>query len=367
MLKSEIEHIRSGIKTGRFANEAAVRQGIVLRLLQTLSWPTYDTQVVAPEYSVEGTRVDYALCHPPGKPVVFIEVKQIGQSGGGERQLFEYAFHKGVPMAILTDGQEWHFFLPAEQGDYGERRVYKLDIVEREIDETVTRLQRYLDYRAICSGEAINAARADYQNVARGRLIKKTFPDAWRRLVDDEDELLLELIADRVESLCGYKPDPDTVAEFLKKQADLNPVATCQPVSPPPARPGPSPQRPASTPQSHSLAQVGFALNGRFQPARNARDVLAKVFIELADRDPTFLERFATLPKHGRTRRYLGRTPNELYPERPDLARDFSQEIRPGWWLGINLSRAAISRIIEMACEVAGLRYGTDLKVNVGE
>jgi hypothetical protein len=37
---------------------------------------------------------------------VFIEVKQIGRSDGGERQLFEYAFHRGVPMTILTDGQE---------------------------------------------------------------------------------------------------------------------------------------------------------------------------------------------------------------------------------------------------------------------
>ena len=75
----------------------------------------------------------------------------------------------------------------------------------------MTRLQRYLDYRAICSGDAINAARADYQNVARERLIEKTLPEAWHRLVDDEDELLLELIGDRVESLCGYKPDPDMV------------------------------------------------------------------------------------------------------------------------------------------------------------
>ncbi|EQD78280.1 Type I restriction enzyme R protein N terminal domain protein, partial [mine drainage metagenome] len=115
--------------------EASVQQGIVLRLLHALSWPSYDTQIVCPEYSLEGRRVDYALCHPPGKPIAFVEVKQIGQSEGAERQLFEYAFHVGVPLAILTDGQEWNFFLPGEQGDYGERRVYKLDIVERDISE----------------------------------------------------------------------------------------------------------------------------------------------------------------------------------------------------------------------------------------
>jgi hypothetical protein len=227
-------------------------------------------------------------------------------------------------------------------------------------------LKRYLDYRAIRSGEAISAARADYQNVARERLIEKTFPDAWHRLVEDEDELLLELIADRVESLCGYKPNPDTVAEFLKKRVDLK-SATTQPSVYPPVQPVTSLPPPISPPPIHPLGRVGFTLNGRFQPSRNARDVLAKVFIEFADRNSTFLERFASLPKHGRTRRYLARTPNELYPERPDLARDFSQEIKPGWWLGINLSRAAIYRIIRMACEVAGLRFDTDIKVDLGD
>lgn len=310
--------------------------------------------------------MDFSLCHPAGKPVVFIEAKQVGQSDGGERQLFEYAFHKGVPMVVLTDGQEWHFFLPAEQGDYGERRVYKLDIIEREIDEIVTRLQRYLDYRAICSGEAMKVARADYQNVARDRQIKAAFPEAWAKLVAEEDELLLELLADRVESICGYKPDPDTVAAFLQEKIALK-SAVAVPSVPATASPCPVTVPTPATAGERHMNKIGFTLNGHLHSARNARDVFVKVFSELAKQDPTFLERFATLPKHGRTRRYLARTPAELYPERPDLARDFSLDLGSGWWLGVNLSRAAISRIIEMACEVTGLRYGNDLKVNLGE
>ena len=105
-IEQEIEGIRAGIKAGRFSNEASVSQGIVLRLLNALGWPTYDTDAVWPEYSLSGKRVDYALCSPPSKPIAFIEVEQIGQSDGAERQLFEYAFHIGVPMAILTDGRE---------------------------------------------------------------------------------------------------------------------------------------------------------------------------------------------------------------------------------------------------------------------
>ena len=363
-LERDIEEIRAGIKAGRFGNEAAVSQGIVLRLLHALGWPAYDTQAVSPQYALEDRRVDYALCHPPGKPIAFVEVKKLGQSDGAERQLFEYAFHKGVQLAILTDGQEWNFFLPGEQGDYGERRVYKLDIIERDVGECSHRLSRYLKYDAILSGAAIEAAREDYRNVSRERQMKSTLPQAWTQLVEAEDELLLELLADRVESLCGYKPDPDTVAAFLKDYVAR--PAPPKPPSPPP-RPAalalrPVPQRPDSQPSA-----IGFILDGRHYPARNACDVLMNVLEVLAKRDPSFPERFASLPKHGRTRRYLARNPDDLYPGRPDLARDHSKQLSSGWWIGTNHSRTTIGRIIEMACNVGHLRYGQDLTVELGE
>ncbi|MFA6970020.1 MAG: hypothetical protein WC208_01345 [Gallionella sp.] len=368
-LAKHIEEIRLGIKAGRFVNEASISQGIVLRILHALSWPAYDTQVVCPEYSLQGRRVDYALCHPPSRPIAFVEVKQIGQSEGAERQLFEYAFHIGVQLAILTDGQEWNFFLPGEQGDYGERRVYKLDIVERDISECVARLTRYLQYDACISGAAIEAAREDYRNVSRDRQMKATLPKAWARLLEEEDELLIELVADRVENLCGYKPAPDTVARFLKENVALKsaPAATLHasfraqpsaPVAVPNAARIDSSQKPSS---------VGFILDGQSFAARNALDVLKGVFEALAKRDAGILERFAALPKHGRTRRYLARNSNDLYPDRPDLVRDHSMQLTSGWWLSTNHSRATIERIIEMACDVAHLKYGKDLQANLGE
>jgi hypothetical protein len=371
-LADHIEEIRAGIKAGRYANEAAVSQGIILRLLQALGWPTYDTQIVCPEHALEGRRVDYALCHPVAKPIAFIEVKQIGQSDGAERQLFEYAFHVGVPLAILTDGQEWNFFLPAEQGDYAERRVYKLDILERELSESVARLERYLAYAEVSSGRAITAAREDYQNVSRGRQVLATLPEAWSKLVAEEDDLLLELVADKVESLCGFKPDLDTVARFLRENVLLR--SGSPPPSPAPKFPGathtapitvPTPHRPSSpTPVAGT---IGFSLDGRFTRCRNGREVLVGVFEALAQLDPSFLERFAARPRHGRTRRYLARSPEELYPGRPDLARGHYAKLRSGWYVGTNVSLVQIERIIEMACEVARLSFGRELVINVGE
>lgn len=373
-LTEHIQEVREGIKSGMYGNEAAVSQGIVLRLLHALGWPTYDTQVVCPEFSLSGRRVDYALCHPSNKPVAFIEVKQIGQSDGAERQLFEYAFHEGVQLAILTDGQEWNFFLPAEQGNYTERRVYKLDMVERDVDESVTRLDKYLGYARVSSGAAIAAAREDYQNVSRSRQMRTTLPDAWSKLVAEEDELLLDLLADKVESLCGFKPDVDTVARFLRENVGLRggPQAVAHalratPVSPPSPAPALT-TRPTTAPPAESRAGgVGYTLEGRFTPCRNGREVLVAVFEALAKRDATFLERFASRPKHGRTRRYLARSPEELYPGRPDLAQEHFSKLKSGWYVGTNVSHAQIKKIIEMACEVSSVRFGKELIVNVGE
>lgn len=372
-ITEHIEDVRAGIKAGRYGNEAAVSQGIVLRLLQALGWPTYDTQVVCPEFSLSGKRVDYALCHPLNKPVAFIEVKQIGQSDGAERQLFEYAFHVGVPLAILTDGQEWNFFLPAEQGDYAERRVYKLDMVERDVAESVARLERYLSYAQVSSGAAIAAAREDYKNVSRSRQMLSTLPEAWSKLVTEEDELLLELLADKVESLCGFKPDVDTVARFLREsvglrgnqQAVLQTMRTVSPTTAAPLAPSTKPH--SAPPENASPNGVGYTFEGRFVPCRNGREVLIAVFEALARRDSTFLERFAARPKHGRTRRYLARSPEDLYPSRPDLAREHSFKLQSGWYVGTNVSHAQIERIIEMACEVSRVRFGKELTVNVGK
>lgn len=90
-LRETIERVRAAMAAGQFVNEASISNGIVLPLLNDLGWPVFDPTVVAPEFTLEGRRVDFALCHPRNRPAVFVEVKQPGRSEGADRQLFEYA------------------------------------------------------------------------------------------------------------------------------------------------------------------------------------------------------------------------------------------------------------------------------------
>jgi hypothetical protein len=369
-MEDAIRDIRSGLKTGRFVNEASISQGIVLRLLDELSWDKFDTTVVWPEYTLGGRRVDFALCHPGRRPVVFVEVKQPGQGIEAERQLFEYAFHQGVQLAVLTTGQEWHFFLPAERGDYNERRVYKLDLLERDIEECVTRLKRYLGHDEIASGRAIEDARAEYNSLARNRDIQRTLPQAWKKLVEDGDDLLIELLAEKTESLCGFRPDPDTVTDFLRRSVLAGGIFH-EPIERGRAavNAAPIPQiaptaRRLST--DASVSPMWFEMNGQRHVRRLARDILIDVFRQLHAADPTFLERYAARTTTGTKRPHIARTREALFPKSPNLADipGHSKELAPGWWIDVNKGKRQMENTLRIACEVAGLRYGTDLVVH---
>jgi hypothetical protein len=368
-INEQIEKTKEAIRQGRFTSEAGVSQGILLPFLHALGWPVFDTSIVVPEYSLEGRRVDYGLCHPADRPAVFIEVKKIGVSEGADRQLFEYAFHVGVPMAILTNGQEWSFYLPGEQGRYYERRVYKLDLLERSSTEASERLNRYLSYERICSGEALKAARSDYQNVARNREIEATLPKAWRALLEEQDSLLLDLLAEKVEDLCGYKPDLDICGNFLgsilaqKPLPDLpHPEQNNQQTGSPLRGKREVPTfRPTRT---RVVDNFVYSFKGQKYQAGSAREVVTKVFQLFANEDRGFLERFAAR-KHGKKRRYLAQNRNELYPGRPDLSAEHAIEIADGWWMGTNYSRRDLQKMINLACEVAGSPLGSQVNAKV--
>ena len=214
-LSDHLERVREQLRRGDFHSEMAVIQGVLWPVLDELGWPVGDTNVVYPEFSLGGRRVDYALCHPAEDPAVFIEVKNVGLSDGADRQLFEYVFHSGVPMAVLTDGREWSFFLPGERGKYNERMVRKLHLLQQDVEESAGLLDRYLSYDRVCSGESLVAARSDYQEVVRARETADALPKTWRALLEEPDSLLLELLADKYEELNGYKPDPDSCRRFL--------------------------------------------------------------------------------------------------------------------------------------------------------
>ena len=356
-LETTLPDITARLRQGRFPNEQAISQGIVLRILQELGWDTWDTSIVWPEYQTGEGRADFALCHPASKPAIFIEVKQPGKAEDAVRQALEYAFHTGVPFVVLTDGRTWSFYLPAEQGSYEDRRVYKLDLFERPSGEAASRLNLYLARTRVESGEALDTSRKEYRSRNRKSQARAAIPNAWRELVEKGDELLVELLASAVESKTGIRPDDDDAAEYLAGlgktgfvESALRGTFPQQALSSLPVR-NAAPRPAAETSRSGHLILLGKA-----HPYGNAKEAMLLVLREFAKADPSFLERCSQHPDvQGRKRRYIARTPEELYPDREDL-REMRESLPGGWLVATNLNNVLKKTIIRLAAEVAGKR-----------
>ncbi len=91
----------------------------------------------------------------------------------------EQAVSQGI---VLPNGRTWIFYLPAEQCSYEDRRVYKLDLLERPPAEAADILRRYLAYERVVSGEALDTARKEYRSRDRRSQARAAIPEAWREL-----------------------------------------------------------------------------------------------------------------------------------------------------------------------------------------
>jgi hypothetical protein len=370
-LEQLIEQVRARLARNAYANEAQVSMQIVLPTLRALGWDDSDPGEVIPEYASGRGRVDFALCSGPRRATVFIEVKGVGRSVEGDRQLFEYAFHEGVPLCLLTDGRDWSFYLPSAQGSYDDRRVYRLLIDERPAAECSRVLNRYLARDRVRSGLAYEDAQRDYRDAAKRRDATRALPQAWTELLSIPDELIVELLADRAEALCGVRPGEDELRAFLRTKADGSlvpasqrpkPPAPAVPTSMPLARPEPSPVLPGTVEPARSGRGIGYTLLGQQHTAPNANSALVAVLTTLCARDPSRIPLLADAVR-GRSRNHIAQSTPEIYPARPDLAR--AAEIGPGWLVGLNISNRHKRVILIAACEVFGLVWGSDLQIEL--
>ena len=333
-LEDTIQKIQGNLRTGSFSNEASVSNGAVLPILNDLGWPVFNTAVVHPQYPIRpvdqvGRKwVDFALRNPnSGKAAVFVEVKDVGKGATGEAQLFGYAFHEGVPLVVLTDGREWSFYLPAGSGSYEDRRVHKLDLLEQDISECSYRLQRYLAHIDVVQEKAFENAKADYDSSNREAAIQQSLPEAWRKLLEDPDEHLVNYLAEKVEDLCGFKPAYKLCAEFISNGQAPSPASSARSLSPStyggPSAEAPRINRPVTSPNLPKVSrllpgEIGFVLLGQTYRYSTVKDVLISVFEKLAERDKEFPRRFAARP-HGTETALFG----------SEQARSLSPSARP--------------------------------------
>ena len=118
----------------------------------------------------------------------------------------------------------------------------------------------------------------------------------------------------------------------------------------------------AATPGANG-AGVPYQFDGETQVASDATEAMINILRDLAQYDDNFFPKLAAKVR-GRTRNHIAQSQSEVYPGRSDLAR-YVKEIGPGWFIGCNIANREKKKILRAACDVMGIAFGQDLKIDL--
>lgn len=164
----------------------------------------------------------------------------------------------------------------------------------------------------------------------------------------------------------GSRPERPVPAEE-RRSAPLAPDRTrLRPLGPnrpvPASTPAPTPVATVSRPGRRG-SRSSWEMDGVRHECPRQWEVVLEVFAELQRRDRSFLPTFAR--RYGAAKRPVVLQDRwAAYPNRPDL-RNHLAPLPDGWWLAHHSNREMKEQWLKLAGEVAGLRWGRDLIVEL--
>ena len=112
-------------------NEMLTRYALIDPLLRELGWDTEDPDVVVPEYSSGGGRVDYAL-RSNGKSVIMLEAKKLDTPlNDAIGQGIQYCLVEGTEYFAVTDGRNWEIYETHKPVPIDDKRIVQFDLKDQ--------------------------------------------------------------------------------------------------------------------------------------------------------------------------------------------------------------------------------------------
>lgn len=363
---ASMDHLEQTLKTvaerlgdGSWNIEEQVKISLIQPVLRALGWDVEGQKECKAEYPVGSGKVDYALLDD-GKPLVLVEAKRMGGvDTSGEEQLFGYGSNQGIPFLVLTDGNQWDFYLSMEQGRPEERRFWRLFLKQSDkVRDHGKFLGRYFGKDRVLSGEAKSDAEKLHKSNRQREKARDAIPGIFKEILKRPDEMLRDLLVEQVESKCGTRPETGDVEEYLKGVTVSDTPRTLE------RRQVHRPKESVAAPVTTRSKIVGFVLDGEEVRTGTSIGALTEILKKFHDTAPGFMERYASQTKTKKRNR-VARNRADLFPGQPHLVEKHSRDLGNGWWLNDDVPRGVtdIKRLIETACEVAGVRSGARFRL----
>ena len=314
-MKKQITNFVTDLKSGNklsTLDEASTKQAIVLRMLSFLGWDIFDVEEVYPDYPINSAMVSYAL-RIDNEVKLMIDVKSSHEKlDTYQKDLTANAVQEGIDLCLLTNGAKWWFFLATEKGKRNHKRYFSCDLKKHEPVSIVPKLIEFLGRAKVAKGDALKSAKSTYRN-QRQQIAADALPEAWNQLLSPPNKILLEILSEITEKLCGYRADSSLVERFIKgnlsiwklnipenaKAIDL-PEFEARVKSPPPQeekKEDPAPQRL----KSYTGKRINsYGLNGHQQNVKNWEEMLLSLCEYFADSHSQDFEKVLWISDHHR-------------------------------------------------------------------
>jgi hypothetical protein len=201
-------------------DEAAIKQGIVLKILSLLDWDPFNIDEIQPEYSVGDGKVEFSLRNRTSAEAFLMVKKEEKKFKGYALELLDYAVEEDVKLAILTNGIVWGFYSTLLDGTSEEKKFHTIDLHKQRADAIAKIFTVFLSKKNVISGKAVKAAENIYRIRQREALLHQHLPQAWQKIMNEPEKWLVDIFGKATKELCGYAPDRETVEKFVKARID---------------------------------------------------------------------------------------------------------------------------------------------------
>ena len=319
-LREVIERIRSSPEP---PNEETAKFRILAPILTAVGWNTESPEVLLehPVGGKGGGRADFAL-QADGRLRALIEAKAPGSDLDKHvKQMLVYAFHEGVDICALTNGLHWRFYLPREKGPPQERVFADLHCGNDPVDQLCDDLNTFLGRASLLSGQAEERAKQVRQALQEAARLEQEMPEIWRRMLDEADDELIELVGQRVYDKLSLRPSREQIVAAMRNTR-IPPKPTDYTPDPPSA-----PKPPIASPTTRPTA---VRLWDHLHPTRRHYEILTTLVAELHKRHPGSFDKTVEQLK-GKRWQYVSLDPQRVYNER-------RVQIPSGHYVDINVS-----------------------------
>ena len=199
-----------------------------------------------------------------------------------------------------------------KEGDWQERKFFTIDLLEQESGGVA---QRFIDFIArdnVSSGQAIKNSEAVYESTKKQNIVKKTLLKAWNKIISDPDDLLVELLSETAEKLCGHAADSILIQKFISRNKGNWILSE---VPPPKGKVHPPVKPPRRRRKKLKVIYTGktissFSFKNKVYEVRSWREMLMTMCEIFASSHRKEFDNVLSIV--GRKRPYFTRNPNEL-------------------------------------------------------